>query len=244
MSSSTAPQQSQIRYLNPVTIIVTLLVPFVLILGAVRILLTPAYLIFEYNTPYFPADRFGFDKEDRLYWAYFAVDYLVNDEDISYLGELRFPEGERVPPQSCQYMIDCSQFYNDQELEHMLDVKNVVQAALKVWYLSIAGILIMVIWAYFSRTWGNVILGLNMGGWLTGLIILTILLFVLIAFGFIFVLFHQVFFESGTWTFLYSDSLIRLFPERFWRDTFLAVGILAGGAGLLLALLTKKRAVK
>jgi uncharacterized membrane protein len=61
-----------------------------------------------------------------------------------------------------------------------------------------------------------------------------IILFVLLAFGVIFVAFHQVFFESGTWTFFYSDTLIRLFPERFWRDTFIAVGVLAGGAGLLL----------
>jgi len=244
MSSRAAPEQSQTRILNPITIIITLLIPVVLIIGAVRILLTPTYLIFEYNTPNYPADRFGFNKEDRLYWADFAVDYLLNEEEISYLGDLRFPEGELVPPQSCQYMRDCSQFYNDRELEHMLDVKSVVQAALKVWYLSIAGILAVVIWAYFTKLWGNVKLGLNLGGWLTVFIILTILLFVLIAFGFIFVLFHQVFFDSGTWTFLYSDSLIRLFPERFWRDTFLAVGILAGGAGLLLTLLTKKRADK
>jgi hypothetical protein len=28
-------------------------------------------------------------------------------------------------------------------------------------------------------------------------------------------LFHQIFFSAGTWMFLYSDTLIRLFPERF-----------------------------
>ncbi len=244
MSSLDAPGQSRLRFVNPITIIITLLVPVVLIMGAVRILLTPAYLAFEYNTPNFPADRFGFNKEDRLYWAHFAVEYLLNDEGISYLGDLRFPDGESVPPQSCQYMLDCSHFYNDGELEHMLDVKNVVQVALKVWYFSIAGVLIIIVWAYFTKSWRKVVLGLNLGGWLTAFLILMVIIFVLIAFGFIFVLFHQVFFEAGTWTFLYSDSLIRLFPERFWRDTFLAVGILAGGAGLLLALLTKNYANK
>jgi hypothetical protein len=39
--------------------------------------------------------------------------------------------------------------------------------------------------------------------------------------------FHQVFFESSTWTFLWSDSLIRLFPLTFWEDSFIFVG---GGA--------------
>ncbi len=70
-----------------------------------------------------------------------------------------------------------------------------------------------------------------------------ILLFVLVAFGVIFVAFHNVFFEAGTWTFLYSDTLIRLFPERFWRDTFLAVGLLAGGAGIALAYLARIKPV-
>jgi integral membrane protein (TIGR01906 family) len=68
-----------------------------------------------------------------------------------------------------------------------------------------------------------------------------ILIFVLVAFGVIFVMFHNIFFESGTWTFLFSDTLIRLFPERFWRDTFLAVGLLAGGAGVALGILLKDR---
>jgi len=58
-----------------------------------------------------------------------------------------------------------------------------------------------------------------------------ILLFVLLAFGVIFVAFHNVFFPPGTWTFLYSDTLIRLFPERFWRDTFIAVGVVAAVPG-------------
>jgi integral membrane protein (TIGR01906 family) len=57
---------------------------------------------------------------------------------------------------------------------------------------------------------------------------------VLIAFSVFFVYFHEVFFDTGTWVFRFSDTLIRLFPERFWRDTFIAIGLLslAGGLGL------------
>jgi uncharacterized membrane protein len=50
-----------------------------------------------------------------------------------------------------------------------------------------------------------------------------------------FVAFHNVFFEAGTWQFLFSDTLIRLFPERFWRDTFIAVGVLSAAAGFAVA---------
>jgi integral membrane protein (TIGR01906 family) len=52
--------------------------------------------------------------------------------------------------------------------------------------------------------------------------------------------FHELFFPSGTWTFPYSETLIRLFPVRFWMDVALViVGLLvlqgmAIGLGALL----------
>lgn len=233
MNSSTA-----YRFLS---VLVTLLIPVALVLTAVRILLTPAFISFEYNTPGFPPDRFGFSKTDRLYWANIAVDYLLNDAGIEYLGDLRFPQGETAPQESCQFMDDCTRLYNDRELQHMLDVKNVVQASLRVWAISLITLIGLAIWAKWGGWWPQYRRGLGRGGWLTVGLLLGILLFVLFAFGLIFVAFHNVFFESGTWTFLYSDTLIRLFPERFWRDTFLAVGLLAGGAGLALGLIFRKR---
>ena len=52
--------------------LVSLLVPFALILFAVRLLLTPVYLTVEYSTPGFPPDIYGFSKADRLYYANIA----------------------------------------------------------------------------------------------------------------------------------------------------------------------------
>jgi integral membrane protein (TIGR01906 family) len=50
-------------------------------------------------------------------------------------------------------------------------------------------------------------------------------LLVLIAavFQFVFVGFHRMFFQGDSWLFLYSDTLIRLFPERFWLTAFVAI---------------------
>jgi uncharacterized membrane protein len=42
--------------------------------------------------------------------------------------------------------------------------------------------------------------------------------------------FHELLFPPGTWTFNYSDSLIRLFPEMFWFD----IGVLISGLALAL----------
>jgi integral membrane protein (TIGR01906 family) len=222
-------------------LLTTLLVPAVLVLGVVRLMISPAYLNFEYNTPGFPADSYGFSKEERLRWARFAVDYLVNEAGIEYLGDLRFPAGQQAPPESCRFMDDCTRLYNDRELQHMLDVKLVVQAAMRVWAISAILLIFFGIGAWRWNWWEGFRLALGRGGWLTVLLLGSIILFVLLAFGVIFVAFHNVFFDSGTWVFFYSDTLIRLFPERFWRDTFIAVGVLAGGAGALIGLLMRPK---
>jgi uncharacterized membrane protein len=46
--------------------------------------------------------------------------------------------------------------------------------------------------------------------------------------------FHALFFTGDSWLFEYSDTLIRLFPLRFWQDTFLFAAAIAvlGGLGL------------
>lgn len=221
--------------------VVTLLVPVALVLTAVRLLITPLFLQIEYNTPAFPQDPYGFTKEDRLYWANLALDYLLNDEGISFLADLRFPEGVTVPAESCIFMDDCTRVYNDRELRHMEDVKAVVGVALWVWYGSLIGLVGMAVWSWLGNWVPDYRRGLKRGGWLTVILIGVILLLVLISFGILFVAFHNVFFEPGTWRFYFSDTLIRLFPERFWRDTFLAIGLLAGGAGFAIGILLRER---
>lgn len=209
--------------------IVTLLVPVALVLTAVRLLLTPAFIQIEYRTPGFPPDPFGFSLEDRLYWSNIALDYLLNDEDISFLADLRFPDGSVV--------------YNQRELDHMVDVKNVVQGTLRVWVASLGGFLFLAVWAWSGHWIPDYKKGMARGGWLTILLVGTVIILVLMAFGFFFVAFHDIFFPPGTWMFSYSDTLIRLFPERFWRDTFLVVGIFSIIGGLVIAYLFKEKTV-
>lgn len=218
--------------------LVTLAVPIFLTLSAVRLLLNPWYVEFEYRTPGFPADFYGFTLSDRLTYSKIAIEYLLNDADIRFLGDLRFPQGQTAPAFSCQFMEDCTRLYNERELKHMQDVKAVIKTALRVWLISFVWLAAGGVWAWLGGWWKRYCQALQRGGWLTVFLIGGIIFFVLLAFGVIFVFFHQIFFESGTWTFYYSDTLIRLFPERFWRDTFLMVGGLtaAGGLGLALGL--------
>lgn len=216
------------------SLLVTILVPFALIGIGLRVLLTPLFLQIEYNMPYFPPDEYGFTKEDRLKWAPYALDYLTNNEDISYLSDLEFDDGTPL--------------YNERELSHMDDVKLVTQGALRVWYGALALLLLLGIWAWFGGWRPDYRRGLRRGGWLIVGLAVTIGLIVVIGiavnpnvFWNFFTGFHTLFFEGDSWMFLYSDTLIRLFPIRFWQDAFLwaAVLALAGGIGLALGLKPK-----
>ena len=218
--TDTAQESNRSGYRSWLTWLVTILVPVLLILTSVRLLLTPLFVQVEYRTPNFPADPYGFTREDRLNWSMIALDYLLNDEGISFLEDLQFEDGTAV--------------YNARELRHMVDVKKVLQSALIVWYISLGAMLLLGIWAYWGGWWDGYKQGLGRGGWITVALIAVTMVAVLIAFSVFFVFFHEVFFDTGTWVFRFSDTLIRLFPQRFWRDTFIAIGLLslAGGLGL------------
>jgi len=214
--------------------LVSLLTPLALVGFALRILLTPLYYTVEYHMPYFPADEYGFTREDRLKWAPYAVTYLVNSADISYLGDLQFEDG--------------SPLYNERELKHMEDVKNVVKGSLNVWYVSVG---LLAILAFLARRGGwltDYLNGLRRGGWWMVGLALTLALIagtgILLnpdIFWNFFVWFHTLFFEGDSWLFYYSDTLIRLFPIRFWQDAFLWAAVIALGGGLGLALGIKHR---
>jgi integral membrane protein (TIGR01906 family) len=214
--------------------LVTILIPIVLIGLALRVLLSPLFYQVEYNMPYFPPDEYGFTKADRLKWAPYAVNYLLNDADVTYLGKLKFDDGTPL--------------YNMRELRHMQDVKNVTQGALRLWYISLALLAVLGVWAWFGGWWLYFLLGLKRGGWLMVGLAVTIAIIVIVGiavnpnvFDEFFVLFHSLFFEGNSWLFYFSDTLIRLFPIRFWEDAFLWAAVIALGGGLALALGIKPR---
>lgn len=213
--------------------LVAILVPLALIGLGIRALLTPVFLQIEYNMPYFPPDEYGFTKEDRLKWAPYALDYLVNSADISYLSDLKFDDG--------------SPLYNERELSHMEDVKQVTQGALNVWYISLALLTLLGIWSWRGGWMQAYRQGVRRGGWLmvslAGAIGLIVVVGILInpnVFWNFFAGFHALFFEGDSWLFLFSDTLIRLFPIRFWQDAFLWAAVIALGGGFALGLGLKK----
>ncbi|OQX61023.1 MAG: hypothetical protein B5M51_09050 [Anaerolinea sp. 4484_236] len=195
-------------------------VPVVISLGLVRLLLTPAFINLEYRMPYFPSDTFGFEQDERLRYAELSRQYLVNDAEVDFLGDLTFPDGGAL--------------FEERELSHMRDVKLVIEGVFLAFWGGAVVLALSTLWAWKRGSWSNYRQSLSWGGWLTVILLLTILVLSLLSFDALFVAFHRVFFEGDTWLFKYSDTLIRLFPMRFWQDVFIAFGVLAVGSGAFL----------
>lgn len=211
------------KLISTFSILVSILVPFFLLMSSVKLIMHPYFLDYEYNLPNFPPDPYGFSTQDRLRWGKISLDYLLNQEGIEYLADLKFSDG--------------SVLYNERELSHMLDVKNLVQAGLKVWYAIIAFFLLVGVAAWKLNILQEFWKAVSRGGWLTLLLILLILAAVMIDFDALFAQFHGLFFQADTWLFYASDTLIRLFPEKLWSDGFTFAGIFTLVGGLLCGIL-------
>ncbi|HRN51257.1 MAG TPA: TIGR01906 family membrane protein [Anaerolineales bacterium] len=198
--------------------LVPILVPLAIVLTATRLLLTPLFVNIEYHMPGFPEDSYGMTQAERLQYAPLALDYLMNDEDISFLGDQTFEDGTPL--------------YNERELSHMYDVKVLTQQALKVWVGVLLALAALGLLAWRQGLLAEFRAALGQGGAFTVALILALLVLIALSFDWLFTEFHGVFFEGDTWLFLFSDTLIRLFPMRFWQDVFFALGGLSLLAGL------------
>lgn len=194
--------------------LIRFLLPILLVLSSVWIVLQTAsvWIPLEYRMPGFPDDPYGFTLDDRIYWSSVDVDYLLNDEGIEYFDEYRLETGEPM--------------HNERELRHMQDVKDLIQTT---WIVLGSGWVVLIVVVFILHRlvgWSPVLEGLEASARGTIWLMLLLALGLVIAFGVLFVGFHRIFFEGDTWLFSYSDTFIRLYPERFWRDTFALVAII------------------
>lgn len=211
--------------------LVILAMPFFLGMGTIRAIIAWDYPAFEYQR--IPPDTFGFTPGQRLELARGTLDYLQRPEPapevIHLLEELRLP-GTDQP------------LYNESEISHMIDVKVVADGMRNV--ATIAGLIVVIglaIQLIPARTRPYGWRTLMMAGLATIILLALIALSILLFWDVFFVQFHELLFPPGTWTFAYTDSLIRLFPEQFWFDigvlitvTTLLLGILAASIGYVM----------
>lgn len=215
-----------INVIRWVLIIVTPLLLTVLMEQLIISWNSPSYPAWEYGR--IPPDQFGFTPEERLELAEATLAYLRHpdpaEKSIRLLEELRLP-GTNDP------------LYNPAEIGHMIDVK-VVSDRFKqtMWFFALilaVGYIFLFARPQTRRIGAKTVM---QAGIFTVTAVFLVMLFIGIGWSLFFTLFHNIFFAAGTWTFRYTDSLIRLFPEQFWFDIALiwTGGILLSGAVLAL----------
>ena len=215
----------------------TLAIPPLLVIGSVRLVMTYEFLRFEYLRPDFPADSYGFSPQDRLMHAPYGIDYLLNGEGIDFLGDLRLPGEKCWPPLPAT--ADCP-MYQARALNHLADAKRIIKMVFSLACLLGLTAAAAACSAYRSPERQQAIRkGLIHGSCLTLAAVAAIAILAATAWDFFFDRFHELFFAAGTWRFAFSDTLIRLFPERFWVDAAIAIGLLSSAAALTILILMR-----
>jgi len=172
-------------------------------------------------------DRVPAGTGGRTEYSNIALNYLLNDADINFLANQHFTDGTPL--------------FNSRELSHMVDVKNVVKPSLTIGYLACGLFVLIGIVLYLSKSIPLLIKGIRLGAWVLLGLIASIGIFALVSFWNFFAAFHSLFFQGESWIFSYSDTLIRLFPLRFWQDAFILEGIIVVGLSTLILVLTRPK---
>lgn len=189
-------------------------VPILLVASPLYLFVTPSYASRAYTLPGFPPSRFAPAERERLSDA--MVNYLRGRISLQQMVDLRTDAGEPALLPS--------------EVQHMVDVKRVMDgffiAHAVALVVALAATLLLlprqpVRWALAVR--GGIIA--------TGGLIAVVAVAALADFDLFFTVFHRIFFQEGTWTFHYEDTLIQLYPLPFWtravRDMTVAIASLA-----------------
>ncbi len=159
------------------------------------------------------------DRSARELIAYFNdLDQELLDINVSY------DSGETAP------------LYSENDALHMKDVKGLVW--MDYWMLIISAgycavyVISMLIWNRWNSG-RELAMGAKRGGIATVGLIAFLGVFAVTSFDWFFTTFHRLFFPNGNWQFPPGDHMITLFPEGFWVDVTLLVGVVALGLGLL-----------
>lgn len=189
-------------FLRLLGIVILVGLPPVTALSGLYLLMSPAYIRYEYGKAGFPPPtRLG--EEQRYAAAVECIRYLRTGAGIEALQRLEGSEGP---------------LFNERELRHMMDVKGVTRGVFTFHRMSTVLVLGAVLYLARYGPRGESARRLVQGAGLTIVLVALLLITAVANFNWFFTAFHRVFFEGDTWLFPYTDTLIQLFPLPFWFD--------------------------
>ena len=205
-------------------------VPVFLITTNVRLVLNSG-MLYDYGFNKYKIEKYtGIEYEQLQIAGQQIRDYFNNDEDkikisISVHGSM------------------VSNLFNEKEILHMYDVKQLVKMVYSIQLYSAISIIIacLLLFVDSSRKWKQTMPRYFMkGGWLTFSVVLFVALLAVVGFDRLFLYFHLVSFSNDLWILdPRHDYLIAMFPQGFFFDSTVAIAILTLLEGAFLGLLPR-----
>ena len=215
MSGRKSPVTKGIAFL-----LVVFLSPIVFLGIPVRIAFNEWFIEWEYSKEDFPKDRYGMEDSYRKYLAKIGLRAVLSDEGMEEFKSARLPDGRKA--------------FREKEIRHMEDVKRLLDIFFPLVYISV---LIVAVALFVLRSRKAIGFALLSASVFSLVLFAVATAFSLTNYELAFELFHNFIFDPYSWRFRYSDTLLRIYPMKFWFDGTVFVLTLAG-ALCLLSLLT------
>lgn len=210
--------------------LIVLIVPLLLVTTNVRLVADSPYL-YSYGFQKYGIESVTGIEMGQLELAGEKIrDYFSNDQDYLVIDIER--HGQKI-----------KNLYNQREILHMKDVKNLIQLiySIQIWSLLLFITLILI--GFLSirlRKFSNVIDPISWGGGLTLGIAAVVGILSLFGFQRLFLFFHLVSFDNDLWILDPTrDYLIMMFPQGFFFDATVFIVVLTLGQALLLWVLPR-----
>lgn len=174
-----------------VKILLIILFPTLLTLFCVRVAFTESFVEFVYSKTELPPDPMPYQQ--RLNIAKLGLRSV-----ISHKGMEEFKN---------------SGLFNQREIRHMEDVKRLLKVFFTILYIGIPILLLGLFKLKKPKEIGQVFF---FGALLLEAFALFVLLVSLINYDWLFIAFHELFFDPYSWRFFDEDMLLRVYPMDFW----------------------------
>jgi integral membrane protein (TIGR01906 family) len=198
------------------SIAVTLAVPVILVVNGIRLVTNDRYVEAVYDHGGVPDDRYGLPANERERLALVGLRSIEpsTTEGVDLLREARLPNGEPA--------------FNAREVTHMEDVRTAVARAYRFQVIAAVAIGVLALLLGLLTSMRSLVpVALARGAVLTGALAVVVGIVAATSYSWFEEPFHWLFFEGETWRFEETDTLRRLYPDRFWLDTAVVIGVLA-----------------
>ncbi len=195
--------------------------------NAFRVLAADWFVRHEIQRDGFPPDRYGLTDDERVRLALTGLhSILPGSEGMALLTRAKLPDG--------------SPAFDRREIRHMSDVRSRLGAVFRGELVVLVLLAALGLTLARSPRWRTVVpRGMLAGALATlGIAMLAVPVIGLGFDGFL-LRFHEAFFSGDSWRFSDTDTLLRIYPEVFWRDTALLASAMAVVQAIVVALVAR-----